>query len=185
MPTDLEQQLPRFAEALDREAPVISVDEILGRGPVAVDVDHLDRPAWDQVPRVTAVSWGDADARPRRERRTRRVDRARRRPPPNPRPVAAVALKIALAIAAAAVLVVALGAVVRIGDEPEPADVPPSTVATPPTTIPVGPFVGVWLSTDTDGSSQTMEIVVPAPMNTRSCRDDAATGACCGRRRRP
>ena len=32
MPTDLEQQLPRFAEALDREAPAISVDEILSRG---------------------------------------------------------------------------------------------------------------------------------------------------------
>ena len=60
MPTDLEQQLPRFAEALDREAPAISVDEILSRGTVAVDVDRLERPAWDQVPRVAAVSWGDA-----------------------------------------------------------------------------------------------------------------------------
>ncbi len=39
MPTDLEQQLPRFAEALDREAPPISIDEILSRGTVAVDVD--------------------------------------------------------------------------------------------------------------------------------------------------
>src|SRR6187397_563493 len=60
MPTDLEQQLPRFAEALDREAPAISVDEILSRGPVAVDVDRLERPAWEQVPRVNGVSWGDA-----------------------------------------------------------------------------------------------------------------------------
>ena len=60
MPTDLEQQLPRFAEALDREAPAISVDEILSRGTVAVDVDRLERPSWDQVPRVAAVSWGDA-----------------------------------------------------------------------------------------------------------------------------
>ena len=59
MPTDLEQQLPRFAEALDREAPTISVDEILSRGIVAVDVDHLTRPVWDQVPRLTTVSWGD------------------------------------------------------------------------------------------------------------------------------
>ncbi len=60
MSADLEQQLPRLAEALDREAPAISVDEILSRGTVAVDVDRLERPSWDQVPRVAAVSWGDA-----------------------------------------------------------------------------------------------------------------------------
>ena len=55
MPADLEQQLPRFAEALDREAPAISVDEILSGGTVAVDVDRRARPAWDQVRRVAAV----------------------------------------------------------------------------------------------------------------------------------
>ena len=60
MPTDLEQHLPRFAEALDREAPAISVDEILNRGTVEVDVDRLERPASDQVPRVTVLPWGEA-----------------------------------------------------------------------------------------------------------------------------
>ena len=59
MPTDLERQLPRFAEALDREAPAISVDEILGRGTVVVDVDALERPSWDQAARID-VSWSQA-----------------------------------------------------------------------------------------------------------------------------
>src|SRR4029453_15226909 len=62
MPTDLEQQLPRFAEALDRAAPAISVDEILSRETVAVDVDRLERPAWDQVQRIAALPWGDPTA---------------------------------------------------------------------------------------------------------------------------
>jgi hypothetical protein len=52
MPTDLEQQLPRFAEALERAAPAISVDEILGRGTVVVDLDRLERPSWDEVIRI-------------------------------------------------------------------------------------------------------------------------------------
>jgi hypothetical protein len=174
MPTDLEQQLPRFAEALDREAPAISVDEILSRGTVAVEVDRLARPAWDQVPHLTAVSSngatpegpeiGESDASI--ELVPTAGDPARRR----------FALKIALAVAAAAVFVAALGVIVRTSDEPEPADTPPSTP-----TAPVDPFAGVWLSTDTDGSHQTMEI-------NRSetdgydvvIRDEAATAACAG-----
>ncbi|MEY2402447.1 MAG: hypothetical protein QOJ08_2558 [Ilumatobacteraceae bacterium] len=96
---------------------------------------------------------------------------ARRRP----------ATMIALGAAAAAVLVVALAVVVRIEDEHEPA--PIATVS--PTTVPVapttGPFVGIWLSTDRDGSSQTVEIV---PTDTDEyevvVRDEAATGACSG-----
>jgi hypothetical protein len=47
-----------------------------------------------------------------------------------------VALKAALGVAAAAVLVVALAAVVRFGDEPDPVEVPSSTVPTPPPTQP-------------------------------------------------
>ena len=60
MPTDLVQQLSRFAEVLDRDAPAISVDEILSRGPVAVDVNRLVRPTRDEVPLVTAGSGNDA-----------------------------------------------------------------------------------------------------------------------------
>ena len=69
----------------------------------------------------------------------------------------------------------------RTGDEPDPADVPPSTVPTPPTTIPVDPFVAVWLSTDTDGSSQTMEIARSGTDEYEVViRDEAATAACAG-----
>ena len=181
MPTDLERQLPRFAEALDREAPTISVDEILGRGSVAVDVDLVARPSWDQAPRDTVVSrivsTPNHDGNGEHGASVELVPAVVARPPARRR----VVLKVALGAAAAAVLVVALGAVVRTGDEPDTADVPPSTVPTPTTTVAVDPFVAVWMSTDTDGSSQTMEI-------TRSgtddydvvIRDEAATTACAG-----
>ena len=59
MPTDLEQQLARFAEALDREAPTISFDDMVGRGTVAVDVDLLERQSSDRASRVNGVSWID------------------------------------------------------------------------------------------------------------------------------
>ena len=71
-------------------------------------------------------------------------------------------------------------------DEPDPADVPPPTLpAPPPTTVPattaVDPFVGVWLSTDTDGSSQTMEIARSGTDDYDVViRDEAATAACAG-----
>jgi hypothetical protein len=180
MPTDLEQQLPRFAEALDREAPTISVDEILNRGTVAVDVDRLERPGWGQVPRVNGVSWGEA--MPGHGQNGERDPSIELEPtaaePPTRR---RVSLKIALAAAAAAVFVVALAAVVRTDDAPDRADVPPSTIPAPSTTIPVDPFVAVWLSTDSDGSSQSMQI---APSGTDEyevvIRDEAATVACAG-----
>jgi hypothetical protein len=172
MPTDLEQQLPRFAVALDREAPAISVDEILSRGTVAVDVDNVERPAWDHVPLI-ALSWGDAMPGHRENGEgdasvevvpTAAELSSRRR----------VVLRVALAAAAVVVLVVALAAVVRNGDEPAPADVPR-------TTIPVEPFVGVWLSTDTDGSSQTMQIARSGTDEYQVVmRDEAATAACAG-----
>ena len=180
MPTDLEQQLPRFAEALDREAPAISVDEIRNRGTVAVDVDRLQRPAWDQVSRINGPSWGDAmpGHRDNGEREASIELAPTAAEPPNRR---RVALKTALAAAAAIVLVVALAAVVQNGDEPAPADVPTSTVPAPTTTIPVEPFVGVWLSTDTDGSSQTMQIARSGTDEYEVViRDEAATAACAG-----
>ncbi len=135
MPTDLEQQLPRFAEALDREAPAISVDEILSRGTVAVDVDDLERPSWDQVPRVAAVSRGDAmPGHGENGERDASIDLVPTAAEPPTRRRSA--MRIAIWSAAAAVLVVALVSIVRTGDEPDPADVPPSIVATPPPTTP-------------------------------------------------
>ena len=110
MPTDLEQQLPRFAEALDREAPAISVDEILSRGTVAVDVDRLSSGhRGTRSPRGTVVSWIDAtpghDGNGEHDASIELVPTVAARPPARRR----VALKVALGAAAAAVLVVALG----------------------------------------------------------------------------
>ena len=133
MPTDLEQQLPRFAEALDREAPAISVDEILSRGTVAVDVDDLERPSWDQVPLLSVVSWGDAmPGHGENGERHASIDLVPTAAEPPTRRRSA--MRIALWSAAAAVLVVALVSIVRTSDEPDPADVPQSTVPTPPPT---------------------------------------------------
>jgi hypothetical protein len=118
MPTDLEQQLHQFAELLDREAPAISVDEILGRGTVVVDPDR------GATSRDGAYGERDLSI----ELAPSGVERPNLRRP---------ALRIALAAAAAAVLVVALAAIVRFGDEPNPADLPQSTVPSPTTsTVP-------------------------------------------------
>ena len=100
--------------------------------------------------------------------------------------------------AAACVALVAVGVValaVRRGDEPEPA--PPIASVVPATTTPdtstpdnsvvadttpaTGAFVGIWFSTDTDGSSQTMEVVPSGPDEYKVVgRDEAATVACAG-----
>ncbi len=100
--------------------------------------------------------------------------------------------------AAAAVVLIAAGSVAvldarRGGDDSlssadisaatNPSLAPPSTesdvVATiPPTTA---PFVGIWESTDTDGSSQTMDIVSAGGDEFEVVvRDEAATAACAG-----
>ncbi len=71
------------------------------------------------------------------------------------------------------------------GPEPEatnpattPSSVPIDTAAPLP---PPEPFVGAWVSTDTDGSSQTMEIVRSGTGEYEVVvGDDAATGACAG-----
>ncbi len=66
-------------------------------------------------------------------------------------------------------------------DETVPASDPAVTIDTAAPLPPPEPFVGVWVSTDTDGSSQTMEIV---PSDTGEyevvVRDDVATAACAG-----
>jgi hypothetical protein len=104
-----------------------------------------------------------------------------------PPPARRAALKAALGVAAAAVFFVALAAIVRLDDEPEPADPPPTapgpptTAPAPPTTVPADLFTGAWYSTDPDGSSQTMQI---ARSDTDGfdvlIRDEAATTACRG-----
>lgn len=185
MPADLGQQLPRFAEALDRDAPPISVDEIFGRGTVAVDVDLLQWPSRGQVQGVAATSWGDAmTSQSRNGGRDASIEfvSTAAEAPVHRR----LGLKVAMAAAAAAVLVVALASIVRIRDEPGPADVPPPTLpapppTAPPPTTPIDPFVGVWFSTDTDGSSQTMEIAHSGTDEYEVViRDEAATAACAG-----
>jgi hypothetical protein len=118
MPTDLDQQLARFAEALDREAPTISLDDMVGRGAVAVDVDRLassDRASLvDDVPSIDTTP-GDGEV----AEREALIELA---------PALVVrqgwgrtALKVALAAAAVVLLVVALTAIERGGDEPGPA----------------------------------------------------------------
>ena len=183
MPTDLEQQLPRFAEALDREAPAISVDEILSRGTVAVDVDRLERPAWDQVPRVAAVSWGDAMPGHGENGERDAFDRAcadgRRTPGPSP--------------CRAEDRARGRGGR-RVGRRPRGDRADRMTNPTLPTCrrpsplrrprrppFRSDPFVGVWLSTDTDGSSQTMEIARSGTDEYEVViRDEAANAACAG-----
>jgi hypothetical protein len=134
MPTDLDQQLPRFAEALDRQAPAISVDEILSRASVVVDVDLVELTLSDQAPRGNGVSWTSA---PQGDDGT--VDRV---VPMELAPTTAarsrarrhVALKVAFGVAASAMLVVAMAVTVRVGDEPDRVDVPTSMVPTAPST---------------------------------------------------
>ena len=89
--------------------------------------------------------------------------------------VAAVAAGVTVAIVVTGLFV----ANSRPQDEPAP------IVAAPPTAAPVvpttGPFEGTWVSTDVDGSSQTMEILPTATdEHDVVIRDEAATGACSG-----
>ena len=130
MPTDLEQQLARFAEALDREAPTISFDDMVGRGTVAVDVDLLERPSSDRASRVNGVPW--IDTTPSHDEIGERDVLIELAPAVAARRPAwrRVALKVALGVAAVAVLVVALAAIERGGDELDPADDFPNLTTT-------------------------------------------------------
>jgi hypothetical protein len=130
MPTDLEQQLARFAEALDRDAPTISFDDMVRRGTVAVDVDVRERASSGRAARVDGVPWIDttsshdevAEGAGLIELAPALVVR---------RPVWwRTTLKAALAVAAVAVLVVTLAAIERGGDELDPADGFPNLTTT-------------------------------------------------------
>ena len=141
MPTDLEQQLARFAEALDREAPTISFDDMVGRGTVAVDVDLLERPSSDRASRDNGVSW--IDTTPSHDEIGERdvADRAR---PRGGRPPAGLAARRVEGCARS-------GGGRGGGRRPrgdragrrrtDPADVPPSTFPAPPLT-PTPPLTG-------------------------------------------
>ena len=181
MPTDLEQQLPRFAEALDREAPPISVDEILSRGTVAVDVDRLERPAWDQVPRLAAVSWGDAmPGHGENGERDALIELGpRRRPTAGPSPCRARRSRSG----PRRPLCWSSPSRRSCGSMTNPTLPTCRRRRSPPRRPPFrsDPFVGVWLSTDTDGSSQTMEIARSGTDEYEVViRDEAATAACAG-----
>jgi len=120
MPIDLEQQLARFAEALDRDAPTISAGEMVGRGAVAVDLDVLERPAWDRAAGVDGVPMIDPPLSRDEIGEREPIDLAPSlvdRQPARWR----IALKVALAAAAVVLLVVTLTAIDRGGDEPTPA----------------------------------------------------------------
>jgi hypothetical protein len=143
MPADLGQQLPRFAEGLERQAPAISIDEILSRGTVAVAVDRPEGSSSERARRVNGVAWDDS--LPGHDHVGDRVACVDLAPTAAERPARRrVALKVALAAAAASVLVVAAATVERIGDESDPADLPLTTVPTPPSsTVPAAPTTTV------------------------------------------
>jgi hypothetical protein len=178
MSTELDEQLRRFADALDRDAPAISVDEIFSGATILVDVDVVEWPSRGQVLGVAVTSWDDATVS--RRGNGERDDSIGFVSTVAEAPVRRRSgLKVAMAAAAAAVLVVALASIVLTRDEPGPADVPPPTLPAPPPTTPGEPFMGMWLSTDTDGSSQTMEIARSgADDYDVVIRDEAATAAC-------
>lgn len=130
MPTDLEQQLARFAEALDREAPTISFADMIGRGTVAVDVDLVEPELSDRASPVNGVPW--IDITPSHDETGERDVLIELAPAVAARRPAwrRVALKVALGVAAVAVVVVTLAAVERGGGELDPADDFPSLTTT-------------------------------------------------------
>ena len=130
MSTDLERQLARFAEALDREAPAISFDDIVGRGPVAVEVDVLESPEPDRTATINGVPWtGGASSRDEIGERDVLIELApavaARRPAWR-----RVAAKVALGVAAAAVVIVTVTAIERDGDDRDPVVDLPSLTTT-------------------------------------------------------
>lgn len=130
MSTDLDRQLARFAQALDREAPPISFEDIVSRGTIAADVDLLERPSSARASHSEGVPWVDTtpshDTSGERDVlieldpsvSARRPDRRR------------VAWKLALGVAAAAVLIVTLTAIERDSDDRDPVVDLPSLTTT-------------------------------------------------------
>ena len=147
MPTDLEQQLARFAEALDRDAPAISFDDVVGRGTVAVDMDLPERSSSGRACRVNGVPW--ADTTPSHDESGERDVLIELAPAVAARRPAwrRVGLKVALGVAAVVVVVVALAAIEQGDKEPDPVDVPPTTVPTPPPTPRTSPDGEITVST--------------------------------------
>lgn len=127
MPTDLEQQLAGFAEALDRDAPMISFDDVVGRGTIAVDVDLLDHPTADRASDDNDVAWRDTTLGDDNISEDDGLIELAPAPVVRRPTWRRVSLKVALAAAAIAVLVVSLATIERGGDEVDRADVPDLT----------------------------------------------------------
>jgi hypothetical protein len=129
MPTDLERPLARFAEVIDREAPTISFDDVVGRGTVSVDLDLLEGLSSDGASTVEGA-WSDTT--PNHDEIGERDGLIELTPAPVVRRPAwrRVSLRVALGAAAVAVLVVSLAAIERGGDEVDPADDFPTLTTT-------------------------------------------------------
>ena len=133
MPVDVESELARLGTAWSKSVAHVDVAEVLERtmaaGAEPID-DMVDPPATSRL---------GLRAEPQSRRSGQRW----------------------LVAAACTALVVA--GVVAVAQRPAGAPEPAATnPATTPSSLPAttaAPFVGVWVSTDTDGSSQTMEIV--------------------------
>ncbi len=122
MPSDFERQLRRFAEMLDREAPTITIHEILDRAAPRSGLNGRARAVPDAADGGVPIELIEFP----------RIDEF---PPSCRRPL----LTLALAAAAVVGLVIGVAAVVRTGDDIEPTDIPASTIPTstiPATTIP-------------------------------------------------
>lgn len=128
MPTEVEQQLVRFAASLDREASAVSVEEILGRRAVVVAIDPVERPSFDRAPHVNGMSRTDAlDVHDEPVEPVVRLDRT-------PEVTARLptrrhgTLRVALVAAVVAALVTALAVIALVRNKTHPVDVPTPTV---------------------------------------------------------
>ncbi|MFZ1491529.1 MAG: hypothetical protein WAS51_16450 [Ilumatobacteraceae bacterium] len=158
MPVDVESELARLGTAWGESIAHVDVAEVLERTMAtrSQPVDHMIDPA----------------ATSHRRRAEPRSTRSGQR----------------WLVAAACIALVVAGVVALAqwpASGPDPAATNPETtpsVSTDPAAPirPPEPFVGSWVSTDTDGSSQTMQIVRSGDEYEVVVRDDVATAACAG-----
>ncbi len=161
MPVDVESELARLGTAWSDSVAHVDVAEVLER-----TMTTRSQPI-DDMGDLPATSLHRMGAEPRSRRSGQRWLGA----------AACTALVMAGVVALAQ----------RQAGGPEPA---PTNPATTPSSLPIDtvapipprePFVGVWVSTDTDGSSQTMDIVRSGTDEYEVVvRDDAASVACAG-----
>lgn len=87
---------------------------------------------------------------------------------------------VAIWATAAAVLVVAITVLIRSDDALAPIDLATPTVEAPEPALQPSPFEGSWLSIDSDGSTQTMEIRDAGDGNLEFVVRDDVAGVCSG-----